>query len=128
MIKNCLFCNKLLNNPTATKKFCRSKCRQRAYYKRKEDGPTQQVQPQVSQMVDDQVTSYLPEYVKPSYRYCEWCYSDRSNQKDWVKIFSTENRERINRVIFNMYSADIQLLYQNNKIYCGQCNALYHYR
>jgi hypothetical protein len=127
MIKNCLFCNKLLNNPTSTKKFCRSRCRQRAYYKRKDDDPTQQVQPQLSQMVNDQVTSFLPENIKPSYRYCLSCFSDRSNQKDWIKVFFTENRERISRDVFIGYSVNLRLLYENNKIYCGQCNALYHY-
>jgi hypothetical protein len=127
MIKNCLFCNRLLNNPTSTKKFCRNRCRQRAYYKRKEDGPIQQVQPQVSQMLDNEITSYLPENVKPSYQYCLSCYSDRSKQKDWVQIFFTENRERISRDIFIGYSVNVRLLYENNKIYCGQCNALYHY-
>jgi len=127
MIKNCLFCNKLLNNPTATKKFCRNKCRQRAYYKRKEESPIQQIQVELPKIIDNEITSYLPETTKPSYRWCQFCQSDRSNQKDWVQIFFIDNKKRITRDILIGYPVNIRLLYEDNKINCGNCNAVYHY-
>lgn len=127
MIKNCLFCGKLLNNPTSTKKFCRNRCRQRAYYKRREIGEVYKKPNTSSIQIDTQLTSYHPEIVKPSYRYCINCGEDRTSQKDWFQIFFIENKRRIDRETFILLPVNNRLQYENNKIYCGNCNALYHF-
>jgi hypothetical protein len=73
----CEFCGKELKNPGPLRKFCRSKCRQRAYYKRLE-----------SNTINDKGELIRPIRFNPM-KHCHnpHCRADNSNNERWFDAF-----------------------------------------